>query len=123
MREVWQDAFDAEIVEMHHRQKVDAPSGTAIKTAKLIAKYAKTANQSSHTEHPSRGQLHYGVPIHSLRLQGFVASQEVLFGGQGQTLTIKHDTIDRSSFMPGIMFACEKIMSLNTLVYGLENLL
>lgn len=112
-----------EIIEMHHEQKLDSPSGTAIKTAKLIAKNAKSPNKAAFVDHPSRGQSHYGIPIHSLRLQGFVASQEVIFGGQGQTLSIRHNTIDRSSFMPGILFACEKIMGLNNLVYGLENLI
>ena len=71
----------------------------------------------------ARGELIDGVPIHSLRLQGTVANQEVIFGGLGQTLSINHVTIDRSSFMPGIMLASEKVMGLDKLVYGLENLL
>ncbi len=112
-----------EIIELHHDKKLDSPSGTAIKTAKLISLNAKGENKAGFVEGKARGELHYGVPIHSVRLQGFVASQEVIFGGLGQTLTIKHDTIDRSSFMPGILIACEKVMKLNKLVYGLENLL
>lgn len=111
-----------EIIEKHHEAKVDAPSGTAIKTAKLISDN-NGQNQSPQAGEISRGELHYGVPIHSLRLQGYVASQEVIFGAQGQTLTIQHDTIDRSSFMPGILLASEKIMELDRLVYGLENLI
>lgn len=112
-----------EIIEMHHDKKIDAPSGTAIKTAKLISLNAKGKNQTGVINSKARGEEHYGVPIHSIRLQGFVASQEVIFGGLGQTLSLRHDTIDRSSFMPGILLACEKVMSLNKLVYGLENLL
>lgn len=112
-----------EIIEMHHDKKIDAPSGTAIKTAKLISLNSKGKNQTGAINSKSRGEEHYGVPIHSLRLQGFVASQEVIFGGLGQTLSIRHDTIDRSSFMPGILLACEKVMGLNKLIYGLENLL
>lgn len=112
-----------EIIEKHHEAKVDSPSGTAIKTAKLISENAKKKNQSPHAGEISRGQVHYGVPIHSLRLQGYVASQQVIFGGQGQTLTINHETIDRSSFMPGILLASEKVMNLDRLVYGLENLI
>ena len=112
-----------EIIEKHHEAKIDSPSGTAIKTAKLISQNAKAKNQSPHASEISRGELHYGVPIHSLRLQGYVASQEVIFGGQGQTLTISHETIDRSSFMPGILLAAEKVMDLDRLVYGLENLI
>ena len=112
-----------EIIETHHEKKLDSPSGTAIKTAKLIAKNAKTRNQAPNAGEAARGELVDGVPIHSLRLQGTVANQEVIFGGLGQTLSINHVTIDRSSFMPGIMLACEKVMSLEKLVYGLENLL
>lgn len=113
-----------EIIEKHHEAKIDSPSGTAIKTAKLISESAgKKKNKSPHAGEISRGELHYGVPIHSLRLQGYVASQEVIFGGQGQTLTISHETIDRSSFMPGILLASEKVMDLDRLVYGLENLI
>lgn len=112
-----------EIVETHHEKKLDSPSGTAIKTAKLIAKNAKTENKSPYNHEPARGQLFDGVPIHSLRLQGTVANQEVIFGGLGQTLKISHVTIDRSSFMPGILLAAEKVMDLENLVYGLENLL
>lgn len=112
-----------EIIELHHDKKLDSPSGTAIKTAKMMSNNAKTKNKSPHSGEAARGDLHYGVPIHSIRLQGLVASQEVIFGGQGQTLTIRHDSLDRSSFMPGILLAAEKVMNLNRLVYGLENII
>lgn len=92
----------AEIIELHHDKKLDKPSGTAIKTAKLMEK---------------------DVPIHSVRLPGLVAHQEVIFGGLGQTLTIRHDSISRESFMPGVVMAIRKIKKLKGLVYGLENLL
>ncbi len=111
-----------EIIELHHDKKLDSPSGTAIKTAELIA-----ATRSEYQVHPdqgpTRGELKSDVPIHSVRLQGFVASQEVIFGGQGQTLTIRHDSIDRTSFMPGVLLAVRKVRGLGGLVYGLDNLL
>ena len=93
----------AEIIELHHDKKLDKPSGTAIKTAALMGKK--------------------DIPIHSVRLPGLVAHQEVLFGGVGQTLSIRHDSISRESFMPGIVMAVKKIKKLKGLVYGLENLL
>ncbi len=113
-----------EIIERHHDQKLDSPSGTAIKTAKLMQSNATKPNHLAfHDGAQARGEIHFGVPIHSVRLQGYVASQEVILGGQGQVLTIKHDTIDRSSFMPGILFACEEVIKLKQLIYGLENVL
>ena len=98
---------DSEIVELHHDQKLDAPSGTAKRTAELIA--AETG----------RGE----PPIHSVRLPGLVAHQEVVFGGLGQTLTIRHDSIARESFMPGVLLAVRRVGELDGLVAGLENLL
>jgi 4-hydroxy-tetrahydrodipicolinate reductase len=98
---------DCEIVELHHDQKLDAPSGTAKRTAKLIA--AETG----------RGE----PPIHSVRLPGLVAHQEVVFGGPGQTLTVRHDSIARESFMPGVLLAVRRVGELDGLVVGLENLL
>jgi 4-hydroxy-tetrahydrodipicolinate reductase len=98
---------DCEIVELHHDQKLDAPSGTAKRTAGLIAAVT------------GRGE----PPIHSVRLPGLVAHQEVIFGGLGQTLTIRHDSIARESFMPGVLLAVRKIGDLDGLVVGLENLL
>jgi 4-hydroxy-tetrahydrodipicolinate reductase len=111
-----------EIIERHHENKLDSPSGTAIKTAKLMSENAIGVNHASFKDQKARGELYYDIPIHSLRLQGYVASQEVIFGGLGQTLTLKHDTIDRSSFMPGILLASEKVMELDRLIYGLENI-
>ena len=97
----------AEIIELHHEQKLDAPSGTAARTAELM-------KDSSGKE----------VPIHSVRLPGLVAHQEVILGGTGETLTIRHDALDRSSFMPGVLLAIRRVGSLpSSPVVGLENLL
>jgi 4-hydroxy-tetrahydrodipicolinate reductase len=116
-----------EIIELHHDQKLDAPSGTAIRTAELIAEVRGTMRQGHPEEKEklagSRGGSFAGIPIHSVRLPGYVANQEVIFGGLGQTLTIRHDTISRESFMPGVTLACRKALSVTGLVYGLENLL
>ncbi len=116
-----------EIIELHHDQKLDAPSGTALHTAELIAEVRGTIRQGHPEEKEvltgSRGGSFAGIPIHSVRLPGYVASQEVIFGGLGQTLTIRHDSISRESFMPGVTLACRKALSVNGLVYGLENLL
>jgi 4-hydroxy-tetrahydrodipicolinate reductase len=99
---------EAEIVELHHDRKQDAPSGTAKRTAELIA--------------AAGGNVH--EPIHSVRLPGLVAHQEVIFGGQGQTLSIRHDSTDRTSFMPGVLLAVRKVSDLpERFVVGLENLL
>ncbi|MEA2386009.1 MAG: 4-hydroxy-tetrahydrodipicolinate reductase [Thermoleophilaceae bacterium] len=99
---------ECEIVELHHDQKLDAPSGTAARTAELIRE--------------AGGNVH--EPIHSVRLPGFVAHQEVIFGGLGQTLTVRHDSIARESFMPGVLLAVRKVGSLESSpVIGLENLL
>ncbi len=107
-REAAKHMHHAEIIELHHNQKVDKPSGTAIKTAQMMKE--------------SMGE-NAEIPIHSVRLPGFVAHQEVIFGGLGQTLTIRHDTINRESFMPGLILAIRKIKQLKGLVYGLENIL
>ncbi len=125
---------DAEIIEMHHEKKVDAPSGTAAKTAEMIA---EGRGEASPTALPAeafeklpgaRGAKGVGdVPVHSVRLSGFVASQMVIFGGLGQTLTLRHDSIDRKSFMPGVVLAVRHapVLAANggELLYGLENLL
>ncbi|MDR1775672.1 MAG: 4-hydroxy-tetrahydrodipicolinate reductase [Actinomycetes bacterium] len=97
----------AEIIELHHDRKLDAPSGTALRTASLM-----TAAGAADP-----------VPIHSVRLQGFVASQEVIFGAQGQTLSIRHDTTDRTSFMPGVVLACRRVVDATGLIVGLEQFL
>lgn len=123
---------DAEVIEMHHEKKVDSPSGTAVLTAELIKEGRAGA---SPTPMPAnlvekfpggRGAVVDDIPVHSVRLPGFVASQMVLFGGPGQTLTIRHDSIDRASFMPGVLLAIRQSPQLAAnarLVYGLENLL
>ncbi len=103
---------DVEIIEMHHPQKKDAPSGTAIKTAAMIKK-----------AYAARGKPHHNVPIHSVRLPGMVAHQAVIFGGTDETLTIRNDSIHRNCFMPGLLLACRKVTQLNHLIYGLDNLL
>ncbi|GGB33352.1 4-hydroxy-tetrahydrodipicolinate reductase [Virgibacillus dakarensis] len=118
---------DVEIIEKHHDQKLDAPSGSAIKTAQLIAE-TRRAKQQGHPEETetisgARGAEMDGMRIHSVRLPGLVAHQEVMFGGSGQTLTIKHDSYNRGSFMAGIKFAVNQVMNLDELVYGLENIL
>jgi 4-hydroxy-tetrahydrodipicolinate reductase len=99
---------ECEVVELHHERKLDAPSGTAARTAELIR--------------AAGGNVH--EPIHSVRLPGLVAHQEVIFGGPGQTLTIRHDSIDRESFMPGVLLAVRKVGSLErSPTVGLEHLL
>jgi 4-hydroxy-tetrahydrodipicolinate reductase len=116
-----------EIIEYHHDKKADAPSGTAIKTAEMIHSINHHINSArlEETEHiPSvRGGKKHNIPIHSIRLPGYVASQEVILGGLGQTLTIRHDTISRESFMPGVILSVRKIKQISGLVYGLENVL
>ena len=111
-----------EIIELHHDKKLDAPSGTSLITARLIADARGGAPAA--TEQPAaRGAEHKGVRIHSVRLPGLVAHQEVIFGGLGQTLTIRHDSLDRSSFMPGVLLAVRKARDIRGLVYGLDRLL
>lgn len=116
-----------EIIEQHHDRKLDAPSGTAIKTAELIAEVRKEFKQGHPEEKEeldgARGAFYQGFPIHSIRLPGLVAHQEVIFGSVGQTLTIRHDSIDRTSFMPGVNLAVKKVMQLDSLVYGLDNVI
>lgn len=117
---------DCEIIEMHHNKKVDAPSGTALKTAEMIAAVRAGASPDATekvTLEGARGGDFEGIKVHSVRMPGFVASQEVIFGGQGQTLTIRHDTLDRTSFMPGVVLGIRKIGGCSGLVYGLDALL
>lgn len=118
-----------EIIELHHPNKVDAPSGTAKRTAELIAqtrKEAKSAPMPDATKEGidgARGAMVDGVPIHSVRARGFVAHQEVIFGGLGETLTIRHDSLDRQSFMPGVILGITKVIHTPGLTFGLENFL
>jgi 4-hydroxy-tetrahydrodipicolinate reductase len=120
--------FDtAEIVEIHHDGKADSPSGTAIATATRMAAANGTWAQdpTTHEAIPgargARGPS--GIPIHAIRMRGAVANQEVVLGTQGQTLTIRHDTVDRVSFMPGVVLACKKIAERKGLTLGLDDLL
>lgn len=118
---------DVEIIEMHHDQKLDAPSGTAVKTAEMIAQYREVKKQGHPNEKETiqgaRGADFSGMHIHSVRLPGLIAHQQVLFGADGQTLTIRHDSYNRASFMSGVKLAVETVMNLETLVYGLENII
>lgn len=116
---------DVEIIEMHHPQKWDSPSGTSIRTAELIAETRKAqpkkVEKNKETLPGARGALCQEIPIHSIRLPGLIAHQQIMFGGLGETLTIRHDSIDRQCFMPGVILACQKVMGLDRLVYGLEH--
>jgi len=113
-----------EIIELHHDKKLDAPSGTATKTAEMIAASAPDGITKPAGENvQARGGEFHGVRIHSVRLPGLVAHQEVIFGGLGQTLTIRHDSYDRKSFMPGVLLALRKSRGLKEVIYGLENIL
>ncbi|MHB0913412.1 MAG: 4-hydroxy-tetrahydrodipicolinate reductase [Armatimonadota bacterium] len=111
---------DVEIIELHHDKKLDAPSGTAIKTAEMISS-ARVETPKPAGEEPARGWEFSGIRIHSVRLPGLVAHQEVIFGGLAQTLTIRHDSFDRRSFMPGVLLALRKAVGLTEVIYGLEN--
>ncbi len=120
--------FDsAEIIELHHDQKVDAPSGTAIATAQAMAAgrgrpFVRNVPETQTVPGTRAGAID-GVTVHSVRLPGLVAHQEVIFGGQGQTLTLRHDTIGRDSFMPGIVLAVREVMHREELVIGLDALI
>jgi len=116
----------AEIIELHHPNKVDAPSGTAARTAALISEARKSANLPAMPDATTtsldgaRGALVGDVPVHSVRLRGLIAHQEVLFGGLGETLTIRHDSLDRAGFMPGVLLGVRQISSHPGLTVGLE---
>lgn len=116
---------EVEIIEMHHQQKFDAPSGTAIKTAEMIAANRKPTTEGKTQESIAgvRGGRHHGIAIHSLRLPGVLARQQIIFGNSGETLSLIHDSIDRASFMPGLLLCCKKVAQLQTLCYGLESIL
>ncbi|CAN5140323.1 4-hydroxy-tetrahydrodipicolinate reductase [soil metagenome] len=114
-----------EIIELHHEGKLDAPSGTSLATAERMAKSRTTEwkGPDSETVEGVRGGSAFGTRIHSVRLPGLVAHQEVLFGGDGQTLSIRHDTTNRESFMPGVILAIKAVMDRPGLTVGLEPLL
>lgn len=119
----------AEIIELHHPEKVDAPSGTATRTAELItqarhdAKLVAMPDKTSKSLDGARGARVGDVPVHSVRLRGLVAHQEVLFGDKGETLSIRHDSLDRSGFMPGVLLAIREVSKNPGLTVGLENYL
>jgi 4-hydroxy-tetrahydrodipicolinate reductase len=116
-----------EVIELHHPQKADAPSGTAARTARLIAEARKdmppNPDATSTGLEGARGANVDGIPVHSVRLAGLVAHQEVLFGTQGETLTIRHDSLDRTSFVPGVLLAVRKVREHPGLTVGIEPLL
>jgi 4-hydroxy-tetrahydrodipicolinate reductase len=117
----------AEIIELHHPNKVDAPSGTAARTADLISKARKEAGLAAMPDATTssldgaRGTLVGDVPVHSVRLRGLIAHQEVLFGGPGETLTIRHDSLDRAGFMPGVLLGIKSVISRPGVTFGLEH--
>ncbi len=120
--------FDtAEVIELHHDRKVDSPSGTALQTARLMreARGSDFVHPESQLEHipGARGASEGGVGLHSVRLTGFVASQEVILGGQGQWLTLRHDTSGRECYKPGIVLAVREVMQRTGLVVGLDELI
>jgi 4-hydroxy-tetrahydrodipicolinate reductase len=131
---------DVEIIELHHNHKIDSPSGTAIKTAEMIASEKKMSKNefaefmTAHTRAESkdidskdsssaRGEVISDIHVHSVRLPGCIAHQKVIFGGLSETLTLHHDSIHRESFMPGVLYACKKVMEINRLIYGLDNVI
>lgn len=120
--------FDyAEIIEMHHNEKADAPSGTALATARAMLEARGKPFDYTVTRKENlcgtRGGQTGGVAVHSIRLPGFMASQEIIFGASGQTLSLRHDTISRECFMPGIILAIKEVLKFQGLVYGLDTLL
>ena len=119
----------AEIIEYHHPQKVDAPSGTAIRTAQIIAEERKANNLAKNPDATAseisgaRGSKIDGIPVHAVRMPGLVAHQEVIFGSLGETLTIRHDSFDRESFMPGVLLAIRNIAKKPGLTIGIDDLI
>jgi 4-hydroxy-tetrahydrodipicolinate reductase len=119
----------AEIIELHHPRKVDAPSGTAAHTARLISAARTQAgigpapDATTQALEGARGAVVDDVPVHSVRLAGLIAHQEVLFGGEGETLTIRHDSLDRQSFMPGVLLAVRSILGRSGLLVGLDKVM
>ena len=119
----------AEIIELHHPNKIDAPSGTATRTAELMGDARKSAglpvmpDATATSLDGARGSQVAGIHIHSIRARGLVAHQEVIFGAQGETLTIRHDSLDRSGFMPGVLVAVREVGRHPGLTYGLEHFL
>lgn len=121
--------FDhVEIIELHHNEKADAPSGTALQTADQLSELGKTYNLARVEEAEKvpgcrGGVVGEGIRIHSIRLPGLIAHQEVIFGGPGQVYRLRHDTSDRAAYMPGVLLGIRKVLQLKALVYGLEKIL
>jgi len=118
----------AELVELHHNRKADAPSGTCIKTAELMEDLGKQFNPQEVEEHETLagsrgGERPSGLRLHSIRLPGLVAHQEVQFGALGERYVLRHDTFDRASYMPGVLLTIRKMRQLKGLIYGLERLI
>lgn len=126
-REMAKYFSSVEIIEMHHDRKLDSPSGTAMRTAEMLAETLLPSQNDTlptkETVAGARGASYQHIPIHAIRLPGLVAHQQIIFGSLGETLTIRHDSMDRLCFMPGILLACKKVMELKQLIYGLENIL
>ncbi|HSW71090.1 MAG TPA: 4-hydroxy-tetrahydrodipicolinate reductase [Gammaproteobacteria bacterium] len=116
-----------EIIEMHHDRKKDCPSGTALLTAEILAAARSKAKpapvKTQETVAGARGAQYLKIPIHAVRLPGLVAHEQLIFGGIGETVSLRHDTLDRQCFLRGLLLACKKVMKLQRLVYGLEELL
>jgi 4-hydroxy-tetrahydrodipicolinate reductase len=121
--------FDhVEIIELHHDQKADAPSGTAVQTAQMLAEFGKDFNPPKVKETEKLpgargGQADANIRIHSIRMPGFIAHQEMLFSGPGQIYTLRHDAMDRGCYMPGVLISIRKVLGLKTLIYGMEKIL
>lgn len=126
-REIARYMPNVEIIEMHHNGKADSPSGTAMRAAEMVAEGSKSINPSKkdsiETVSGARGADYLNVPVHAIRLPGMLAHLEIMFGSPGEVVTLRHDSLDRECFMPGICLACEKVMELNELVYGLEEII
>ena len=119
---------NAEIIEMHHNQKKDAPSGTAVKTAQMMSEVRQNFKEGNCPEKEiisgARGGTSYSdIQIHSVRMPGFMASQEVILGSNGQVLKIRHDSSDRKCYMPGVLLATRHVVKENDFTYGLENIM
>ncbi|PLR99727.1 4-hydroxy-tetrahydrodipicolinate reductase [Bacillus sp. T33-2] len=118
---------NVEIIELHHDKKLDAPSGTALKTAEMISQVRQHQKQGhpgeKETISGARGADYEGMHIHSVRLPGLIAHQQVMFGADGETLTIRHDSYNRASFMSGVKLAVDTVLNIDSFVYGLENII
>jgi len=115
----WFDGVD--IIEMHHHKKIDAPSGTALFTAQLINEQKDTWPEVNTNAQPGRETFIQQIPVHSVRMPGILAKQDIMFGQLGETITLSHQTIDRQAYMPGLILACSRVMELNTMQIGLEH--